>query len=81
MTLAELTAGESAVITQLNTDTKFSHRLADTGITVGVEIKVLRHAPFGDPTEFFVRGYRLCMRKCDTQKIYIIKNGENDERL
>lgn len=40
-------------------------RLADLGLVPGTEVKVIRRAPFGDPIEIEVRGYRLCLRGAD----------------
>jgi len=37
-------------------------RLADLGFVPGTELRVVRRAPFGDPIELEIRGYRLCLR-------------------
>lgn len=33
------------------------------GLTVGTEFTVVKVAPFGDPVEIDLRGYRLCLRR------------------
>jgi ferrous iron transport protein A len=38
-------------------------RFAEMGLTEGVEFQVVKVAPFGDPVEIEVRGYRLCLRR------------------
>ena len=43
----------------------------DMGITKGVEVKVRKVAPLGDPIEITVRGYELSLRKEDAEKIEI----------
>ena len=40
-------------------------RIMDMGITKGVEIYIRKVAPFGDPVECTVRGYRLSVRKAE----------------
>jgi ferrous iron transport protein A len=47
--------------------TRDSIRLQEMGLTVGTQFKVIKVAPFGDPIEIDVRGYRLCLRKRETQ--------------
>lgn len=44
-------------------------RIMDMGITPGVEIKVVKVAPLGDPIEVNVRGYELSLRKEEAQEI------------
>lgn len=41
-------------------------RLQEMGLTEGTEFRVVKVAPFGDPVEIDVRGYRLCLRKKET---------------
>ena len=39
-----------------------SRRLGDLGFVPGTELVIVRRAPFGDPVELEIRGYRLCLR-------------------
>ena len=39
------------------------------GITYGVEVKVKKFAPLGDPVDVELRGYELCIRKNDMENI------------
>jgi len=41
----------------------------DMGVTPGVEIKVIKVAPLGDPVEVNVRGYELSLRKEEAAQI------------
>lgn len=41
-------------------------RLAEMGLTEGAEFTVIKIAPFGDPIEIDLRGYRLCLRRKET---------------
>jgi ferrous iron transport protein A len=38
-------------------------RLQEMGLTEGATFEVIKVAPFGDPVEIDLRGYRLCLRK------------------
>lgn len=44
-------------------------RIMDMGVTPGIEIKVVKVAPLGDPIEVNVRGYELSLRKEEAQQI------------
>lgn len=46
-------------------------RLLEMGLTVGTEFRVVKVAPFGDPVEIDLRGYRLCLRKAETSHFEI----------
>jgi len=35
----------------------------EMGLTPGVEFKVVKVAPLGDPIEIDLRGYKLCLRR------------------
>ena len=43
----------------------------DMGLTKGVEVKVRKVAPLGDPIEITVRGYELSLRKEDAETIEV----------
>jgi ferrous iron transport protein A len=69
-TLADLSHGQKAKVTKLNTiDKALRRRLLDMGITEGVQIKIKRIAPLGDPYDIELRGYELCLRKKDLSLI------------
>lgn len=46
-------------------------RIQEMGLVEGTEFRVVKVAPFGDPVEIDVRGYRLCLRKADTLGILV----------
>jgi ferrous iron transport protein A len=65
-TLADLKQGQKAKVVKLNTiDKALRRRLLDMGITEGVQIKIKRIAPLGDPYDIELRGYELCLRRKD----------------
>lgn len=53
----------------IGTTGSMKRRIMDMGITPGVEIKVIKVAPLGDPIEVNVRGYELSLRKEEAQQI------------
>ena len=71
MTLNEVPVGGVCVVTKLNGTGKLRRRIMDMGITKGVEIKVVKIAPLGDPMELNVRGYELSIRKSEAESIEV----------
>lgn len=72
MNLSELKIGEKAIVKKLNIDDKQIRRhLLDMGITRGVEVKIKKVAPMGDPIDIELRDYELCIRKADLARIEV----------
>ena len=71
MTLNEVPVGGVCAVTKLNGTGKLRRRIMDMGITKGVEIKVVKIAPLGDPMELNVRGYELSIRKNEAESIEV----------
>lgn len=66
MQFESLKQGMRARITRAIPDCEECARLMEMGLTEGVEFSVVKVAPFGDPIEIEIRGYRLCLRKSET---------------
>lgn len=72
MNLAELKVGEVARVLKLDIeDKKVRRHLLDMGLTRGVEVKIKKIAPMGDPIDIELRGYELCIGKSDLKKIKV----------
>ena len=71
MTLNEVPVGGVCTVAKLNGTGKLRRRIMDMGITKGVEIKVVKIAPLGDPMELNVRGYELSIRKNEAEIIEV----------
>ncbi len=71
MTLKELKPGQQGKVTGILTTGTMRRRIMDMGVTPGVEIKVIKTAPLGDPIEVNVRGYELSLRKEEAAQIQI----------
>ena len=68
--LVDLQKGQVAKVMGLHNDSPaIKRRLLDMGITTGVEVKVKKIAPLGDPVDIELRGYELCIRKKDLAEI------------
>ncbi|MBU1144142.1 MAG: ferrous iron transport protein A [Firmicutes bacterium] len=68
--LSNLRKGQRAKVVFLNTiDKALRRRLLDMGITEGVQIKIKKIAPLGDPIDIELRGYELCLRIKDLAMI------------
>lgn len=69
--LASLVPGETGCVAQLHGTAEVRHRLMEMGLTSGTSVCVVRVAPFGDPVELQVRGYRLSVRKSEAATVLI----------
>jgi ferrous iron transport protein A len=67
MGFADLKKGMTAKVVGLYGADPESIRLQEMGLTVGTTFAVVKVAPFGDPVEIDLRGYRLCLRKRETK--------------
>ena len=63
MTLKEMKPGQSGRVVSIGESGQLKRRIMDMGITPGVEVKVIKVAPLGDPVEINVRGYELSRKE------------------
>lgn len=70
-TLRQVKIGETAKVKKLHGEGAVKRRIMDMGITKGVDVKVRKVAPLGDPIEVTVRGYELSLRKADAEMIEV----------
>ena len=70
-TLRDIPIGESARVKKLYGEGAVKRRIMDMGITKGVEVRVRKVAPLGDPLEITVRGYELSLRKADAEMVEV----------
>ena len=69
--LADLEPGAGARVAAVDARTAIGRRLLDLGFVPGTEIRVVRRAPFGDPVEYELRGYRLCLRRSEALRVEV----------
>ena len=70
-TLREVAVGGTCKVKKLHGEGAVKRRIMDMGITKGIEIKVQKVAPLGDPMEVTVRGYQLSIRKADAEMVEV----------
>lgn len=63
--------GIPARVVKIHGEGALKRRIMDMGITKGVELKIKKTAPLGDPLEISVRGYELSLRKADAEMIEV----------
>ncbi len=63
--------GVTGIIRCIQSHGPIRRRLADMGVTRGVDVEVVRVAPLGDPIELKVRGYHLCLRKDEAVQVLV----------
>jgi len=71
MQFDRLKLGTTARVVKFSSEEPGMLRLKELGLTEGALFKVVKIAPFGDPIEIDLRGYRLCLRKKETASIEV----------
>lgn len=68
---AQLKKGMRVQVVGIKSDAEPLRRIQEMGLTIGTVFRVVKVAPLGDPVEIDVRGYRLCLRRTETQGIEV----------
>lgn len=71
LTLASIEPEKVVKVKKLRGTESLKKRLMSMGIIPGVEVLVERIAPFGDPIEVRVKGYRLSLRREEARSILV----------
>jgi ferrous iron transport protein A len=69
--LDTIAVGDSARVLDVGGDDAGAIRLLEMGLTPGVAVRVLGRAPFGDPLELELRGYRLSIRLAEAARVAV----------
>ena len=67
--LYELKPGEAGYVKRIEGEGQIRRRIFDMGVTPGVEIRMRKAAPLGDPLEVTLRGYELTLRKREAAQV------------
>jgi len=70
-TLDDAATGELVRIDDVAGHDAVTIRLLEMGLTPGAAVRVVGRAPFGDPLEVEVRGYRLSIRRAEAARVTI----------
>lgn len=71
MSLDKGKVGNSYVVLNIKDGSKVKRRIMDLGLVKGTKIRVEGRAPFGDPIEIRLRGYKLTLRKEEAKDIIV----------
>lgn len=69
--LADLAPGTRAVVAEIVGDAALAERLLDLGFVPETAVQVVRRAPLGDPIEYELRGYRVCLRRSEGARVRV----------
>jgi Fe2+ transport system protein FeoA len=69
MTLADVELGLPVKIRRVGGERAFRRRLLELGLLPGVQVRVQKVAPLGDPIEISVRGGSLSIRAAEARAI------------
>ena len=75
-TLDELELRERAIVRGVSGHGAMSVRLLEMGFVPGVEVALVKRAPFGDPLELRLRGYHVSLRRAEARTIEIEVGSE-----
>lgn len=75
MTIVDLKKGDGFVVKGVDLAGETGKRLADMGFTRGVEGRLIRKAPFGDPLQVSILGYQVSIRKSEAAGVQISETG------
>lgn len=74
MNIKRLIVGDQGKVIGFNKTAKaYRKRLLAMGLTPGIEFKVTRYAPLGDPVEIKLRGFSLALRKNEAEVLLVEK--------
>ena len=80
MTIKDLKEGQSATICTVGGDGALRQHFLDMGVIPGIEVKLIKYAPMGDPLEIRIHDYELTLRLADAEQIEVSdKKSDEDE--
>lgn len=80
MTIKDLKEGQSATICTVGGDGALRQHFLDMGVIPGIEVKLIKYAPMGDPLEIRIHDYELTLRLADAEQIEASdKKSDEDE--
>ncbi len=71
MCLGDISPGETAFISTLNTTGSMRRRFLDIGLIEGTQVECVGRSPLGDPSAYLIRGAVIALRKDDCKNIII----------
>jgi ferrous iron transport protein B len=71
MRLSDLITGQEAYISEITGEGAIKHRIHEMGFVGGKKVKAIKSAPFKDPVEYDIMGYKLTIRRKDAEMIIV----------
>lgn len=69
--LGDVSVGSTVRVQDVAGGDAVAIRLLEMGVTPGVEVRLVGKAPFGDPLELELRGYRLSIRRQEAARVAV----------
>ena len=69
--LEQVTIGSTARVADVVGTDSTALRLLEMGLTPGIDVRLVGRAPFGDPLELELRGYRLSIRRQEATRVVV----------
>ncbi len=76
MKLADLSTGDSGIITKVQGIGAFRKRIMEMGFIKGKKVFVVKSAPLRDPVEYNIMGYEVSLRRSEASLIEVITQEE-----
>lgn len=77
--LSELGIGKMAIVEHLDLPEEVGHHLMHMGIVPEARVIVVRRAPAGDPTVYYIDGFEIALRRETARSIRVRPIEENHE--
>jgi ferrous iron transport protein A len=72
MNIKDMKVGACGRVTGYSgSDREYRHKLLRMGLIRGAEFEVVRRAPMGDPVEIELRGFKLTLRKTESEALEV----------
>ena len=71
--LSDLQPGDQGEVVQVRAQGQIRQRLLEMGFIRGVQLRVEKLAPLGDPMELVIKGYHLSLRRDESACILVHK--------
>jgi ferrous iron transport protein B len=73
MVLEQLQSSESGTIVKVRGEGAFRKRITEMGFVRGQKVTVIKNAPFRDPVEYSLMGYKVSLRRAEASLIEVVK--------
>jgi len=79
MFLEELQSKESGIIVKVRGEGAFRKRITEMGFVRGQKVTVIKNAPFKDPVEYSIMGYKVSLRRAEASLIEVLPDYTKEQ--